>query len=166
VYSNLHTNLTIGAGAHRFTPDIAHVVTGLCDPPIKSIPIVGEVAKSQTKDGLLQRLRDLVKAFPDILMLIMVVTGERTYSALRRHSNASVRSYEAFLSESTGVQTLQVPNEIVVEGHPSSWCALSSVHFQVWVRSNASIDVDTKTSESSLTAHGISLIQAYWSVHD
>jgi hypothetical protein len=161
VYFNLHTNLTIGAGAHRFTPDIAHVVTGLCDPPIK-----------QTKDGLLQRLRDLVKAFPDILMLIMVVIGERTYSAPRRHSNAwqklrpetSVRSYEAFLSERTGVRTLQVPTEIVVEGHP--WCALSSIHFQVWVQSNSSIDVDSDTTESSLTVHGVSLIRAYRSVHD
>jgi hypothetical protein len=170
LYSNLHTNLTIGAGSHRFTPDIAHVVTGRRNPPIKSIPIIGEVAKSQSEEDLLERLRDVVQAFPDVLMLIMVVIGERTYSAPRRRSKAwrklrpetSVRSYEAFLSECTEPQTPQVPTEIVVEGHP--WCALSSVRFQVWVRSNVPIDVDT--TEPSLTAHGVSLIQAYRSVHD
>jgi len=169
LYSNLHTNLTISAGAHRFTHDIAHVVTGRRIPPIKSIPIIGEVAKSQTEGDLLQRFRDVVQAFPDVLMLIMVVIGEGPYSAPRRHSDAwlklgletSVRSYEEFLSEFTEPQTLEVPTEIVVEGH--SWCALSSVRFQVWVRSDVPIDVDT--TESSLTARGVSLIQAYRSVH-
>jgi hypothetical protein len=170
LYANLHTNLTVGAGVHRFTHDIAHVVTSCRKPAIKSMPIIGEVAKSQSREDLLQKLRDVVQAFPDVLMLIMVVIGERTYRAPQPRSKAwkklcpetSVRSYEAFLSEYPEPQTLQVPTEIVVEGHP--WCALSSVRFQVWVRSNVPIDVDT--TEPSLTAHGVSLIQAYRSVHD
>jgi hypothetical protein len=160
--SDTHTNLTIDGNSVKCVPDVLHVVTALTDPPILSTPVMGEVAVSQSRADLLQRLRDRVEAFPDIILLFMAEINERvTYSQPKHMSNAwrklqkdeNARSRTTFLSNRTGSRSLDVPAEIEVEGHV--WHAMSSVHFQVWVQDvNGRIDIDTQNP--NLTARGVS----------
>jgi len=160
LHSKVHTNLTINAGKLKFIPDIAHVVKTISDPPIVTIPVIGEVALSQSRKDLFQRLRDTVDAFPDVHMLIVAFIKERTtYRAPKPRSQAwrnllseeVARSEYTFISNRTGPRSLERPTEIRVEGH--SWCSISSVHFQVWVRGSGPIDIDT--SDQGLTAIGV-----------
>ncbi|KAG1794793.1 uncharacterized protein HD556DRAFT_1307805 [Suillus plorans] len=158
--SDTHTNLTIDGNSVKCVPDVLHVVTALTDPPILSTPVMGEVAVLQSRADLLQRLRDRVEAFPDIILLFMAEINERvTYSQPKHMSNAwrklqkdeNARSRTTFLSNRTGPRSLDVPAEIEVEGHV--WHAMSSVHFQVWVQDvNGRIDIDTQNQ--NLTACG------------
>ncbi|KAG1837935.1 hypothetical protein F4604DRAFT_1928507 [Suillus subluteus] len=158
--SDTHTNLTIDGDSVKCIPDIIHVVTALTDPPILSTPVMGEVAVSQSRADLLQRLRDRVEAFPDIVLLFMVEINERIpYSPPKRLSNAwrklqneeNARSFTTFLSDRTGPRSLNTPTEIEVEGH--LWHTMSSVHFQVWVQDvNGRIDIDTQNP--NLTTRG------------
>ncbi|KAG1723473.1 uncharacterized protein EDB91DRAFT_1255622 [Suillus paluster] len=130
--SDSHTNLIMNAGALKLIPDIAHMVTTITGPPMSTVPVIGDVTVLQPRADLLRRLKDTVKAFPDILMLIIAVIDERIpYSAPEHQSRAwqnlrteaSVRSCTTFLSNRSGSPSLDVPSD-VVEGHP--WCAVSN----------------------------------------
>ncbi|KAG1817490.1 uncharacterized protein BJ212DRAFT_1480056 [Suillus subaureus] len=150
--SDTHTNLTIDRDSVKCIPDIIHVVTALTNPPILTTPVMGKVAVSQSRADLLQRLRDRVEAFPDIILLFMVEINEQIpYSPPKHLSNAwqklqngeNAHSFTTILSNHTGPRSLNTPTEIEVEGH--LWHTMSSVHFQVWVQDiNGQIDIDTQ----------------------
>ncbi|KAG2132318.1 uncharacterized protein EDB93DRAFT_1107947 [Suillus bovinus] len=133
-----HTNLTIDGDSVKCIPDILHM----------------------SRADLIQRLRDRVKAFPDVGLLFMAEVQERIpYSAPAHSSHAwqklqkeeEVRSYTTFLSNRTGPRLLNRPAGIKVERH--IWHAMSSVHLQVWVQDcDRRIDIDTQNPD--LTTRG------------
>ncbi|KAG2063703.1 hypothetical protein BDR04DRAFT_1163385 [Suillus decipiens] len=157
--SETHTNLTIDEKSVICIPDILHVVTALTNPPTVIIPIMGEVAVSQSRADLLERLRNRIKAFPSIALLFIAEVQEWIpYSPPKRSSNAwkklrkeeEVRSYHTFYSDDTP-RSYDIPTEIEVERH--TWHAMSTVHFQVWVQGkDGRIDIDTQ--DPNLTTRG------------
>jgi len=65
----------------------------------------------------------------------------------------------SFLYEYTDSQLPNVPPlEIVVADH--TWFSLSSVHFQVWIK-YGDIPIDLDTTDSTLTACGVSIFDFY-----
>lgn len=157
--SDTHTNLTIDGDTVKCIPDILHMVTTLTDPPIVINPVMGEVAVSQPRADLLQRLRDRLKEFPGIVLLFIAEVQERVhYTSPAESSQAWIHlqkkkllTSDAFLSSRTGPRSLKKPMDIVVEKHP--WHAMASVHLQVWVQNNSGhIELDTRDPE--LTARG------------
>lgn len=163
LHCGVHTNLIMDGGSLSIIPDVAQIVTTLNIPTTESVLVIGEVTMSQTRNNLLRKLKDMVKAYPDVQMLIIAGIEEKTpYHAPRCWasawdnlcSDASVRSRDTFLTNASMPQSLNKPTEIVVEGH--TWCAISNIHFEVWVRGNGPIDIDT--SDQNLTARGVSLV--------
>ncbi|KAG1720750.1 hypothetical protein EDB19DRAFT_1835828 [Suillus lakei] len=156
--SDSHTNLTIKAEGFECIPDLAHIITALSDPPLKAILVVCEVALSQPRASILQKFRDIIEAYPGIVMLFMIDIAQVQYQAPKTLSAAwktlrleeKARSEPSFLSIRTGERSLNQPMSIVVEEH--SWCALSSVYVKVWVRGDHPINVDTQ--DPALVASG------------
>ncbi|KAG1844483.1 hypothetical protein F4604DRAFT_1937532 [Suillus subluteus] len=154
-----HPNLTIKAGDLTFVPDFIHAINSCTNPPYETMPVFCEIGASQTGTDLIQRLRNVARAYPDAIMILMADIKEaRPYSSPACHSTAyrilrremSVCSHGYFLSSRTGLRSLDRPTKIVVEGHV--WCDLSAVDFQVWIRGITPIDIDT--DDSQLTARG------------
>ncbi|KIK32621.1 hypothetical protein CY34DRAFT_18909 [Suillus luteus UH-Slu-Lm8-n1] len=154
-----HPNLTIKAGDLTFVPDFVHAINSCTDPPYETMPVFCEIGASQTETKLIQHLRNVARAYPDAIMILMADIKEArpynspayrsaAYCILRRET--SVRSHSYFLSSRTGPRSLDRPTKVVVEGH--AWCDLSAVDFQVWIRGNTPIDIDT--NDSHLTARG------------
>lgn len=160
-----HPNLTIKAGDLTFVPDFVHAINSCTDPPYETMPVFCEIGASQTGTELIQRLRNVARAYPDAIMILMADIKEAhpysspacrsaAYRILRRET--SVRSHGYFLSSCTGPRSLDRPTKVVVEGHV--WCDLSAVDFQVWIRGTTPIDIDT--DDSQLTARGVSTINS------
>jgi hypothetical protein len=160
-----HPNLTIRAGDLTFVPDFVHAINSCTNPPSVTMPVFCEIGASQPGTELIQRLRNVARAHPDAVMILMADIKEaRPYSSpayrsvayrtLRRET--SVRSQGSFLSLRTGARSLNRPTKVVVEGH--CWCDLSAVDFQVWIRGSTPIDIDTDNLQ--LTARGVSTISS------
>jgi hypothetical protein len=163
VQSEVHPSLKMTAGSSIFIPDCVHVITARRNPIVEKISSIYEVAFSQLEAGLLEKLRKVVKAYPELDMIIMVVIKES--SVYRSPSPLSTTSLELgpennslskieFISLRDGESTLDVPSAVEVGGH--CWCAISSVQVRVWVRGQESINIDTK--DQSMTACGVRLV--------
>ena len=174
IYTMIHSNLTIDKGALSFIPDIAYVISTFGHPFTKSIPIFCEVAMSQSRDDLLAKLRDMVQAFLDTLVIIMVIIKEAPpYSAPKRRSMAwrslrqdsRVRSFTDFVHDVTELPSSESRDTkpIVFSGH--TWCSLSTIDIQVWARGSLPIDIDT--TDPDVTARGVSTnLNVYKFGHD
>ncbi|KAG1853392.1 hypothetical protein F4604DRAFT_1933286 [Suillus subluteus] len=154
-----HPNVNIITQNLTFIPDFVHAINSCTDPPHKTHPVFCEVGSSQSETDLLQRMRDVVSAYPDAVLIIMGLIKETPpYGSPAIQSQAwqtlgqesSVRSQVDFLSMRTGARSLDRPTKVVVGGH--CWCEVSAVSFQVWIRGNAAIDIDTQ--DPQLTARG------------
>ncbi|KAG2029940.1 hypothetical protein BDR03DRAFT_987435 [Suillus americanus] len=159
IVSQSHPNLTIKAEDLTFVPDFVHAINSCTDPPSVTMPVWGEITASQSETEIPQRLKNIVRAFPDTVMIFTGSIQENPpYSSPTSYSQAwqvlrsepSIRSQLQFLSARTGERSLDRPAEVVVEGH--CWCQLSAVKFQVWIRGSEPIDIDT--TDPQLTAKG------------
>jgi len=123
IISQLHLNLTVKAGDLTFVPDFVHAINSCSDPPSITMPVFCEVGASQPETKLLQHLRNVVRAYPDAVMIIMAIIKETPpYSSPTPHSPAwqtlcsesSVHSQLHFLSTRTGERSLDQPTKVVV----------------------------------------------------
>ncbi|KIK40329.1 hypothetical protein CY34DRAFT_107813 [Suillus luteus UH-Slu-Lm8-n1] len=162
IHTEVHPSLTLNTGKKEFVPDCVHVVTARCNPPIRKVPSLVEVAYSQTEAALLSRFRSVVKAYPELAMILMVVINEippyesperlsHTWKELRPKNSGHLHSETSFLSMRAEPRSLDEPTPVIVGNH--SWCTISNIQVQVWVRGRKSpINIDTK--DNRLTARG------------
>lgn len=163
IHTEVHPSLTLNTGKKEFVPDCIHVVTARCNPPIRKVPSLVEVAYSQTEAALLSRFRSVVKAYPELAMILMVVINEippyesperlsHTWKELRPKNSGHLHSETSFLSMRAEPRSLDEPTPVIVGNH--SWCTISNIQVQVWVRGRKSpINIDTK--DNRLTARGV-----------
>ncbi|KAG2742030.1 hypothetical protein P692DRAFT_201871191 [Suillus brevipes Sb2] len=99
----------MNTGKKEFVPDCVHVVTARCNPPVRKIPSMVEVAFSQTEAALLDRFRNAVKFYPELGMILMLVINEtppyqspkplgHTWKKLRPRDDKPFHSEVDFLS--------------------------------------------------------------------
>jgi hypothetical protein len=163
IRTEVHPSLTLNTGKKEFVPDCVHVVTARCDPPVRKMPSILEVAFSQTEATLLGRFRSAIKAYPDLAMVWMVVINEippyesperlsHTWRELRPKANRHLHSETSFLSMRAEPRSLDEPTPVIVENH--SWCTISNVQVQVWIRGRKS-PINISTKDNRLTARGV-----------
>ncbi|KIK36182.1 hypothetical protein CY34DRAFT_16558 [Suillus luteus UH-Slu-Lm8-n1] len=124
--SDTHTNLTVDGDTVKCIPDILHMVATLTDPPIVINPVMGEVAVSQPRADLLQRLRDRLKEFRGIVLLFIAEVQERIhYTSPTESSQAWIKlqkkkllTSDAFLSDRTGPRSLKNPWTLWLKSTP------------------------------------------------
>ncbi|KAG1769913.1 hypothetical protein EV702DRAFT_1202692 [Suillus placidus] len=162
IHTELHPSLTLNTGKKEFVPDCVHVITARCNPPVRKVSSLIEVAFSQSEAALLDRFRNAVNAYPELGWILMVVINEippyqsperlsHTWRELRPKPNGNLFSETSFLSLRAEPRSLDEPTPVVVENH--SWCTISSIQVQVWIRGRKSpINIDTK--DNRLTARG------------
>lgn len=120
-------------------------------PRLNKYQAILEVAFSQPWDSVLDKVKDFITEFPDILMVTIVNITERKYQALELDSDAwqtfsarSVLDLNVFLSldglvsqsqEVASVDTesnkLAIPP--VVSGR-HCWCSLERIKYHIWVK--------------------------------
>ncbi|KAG2045875.1 hypothetical protein BDR06DRAFT_977896, partial [Suillus hirtellus] len=160
IRTEVHPSFTLNTGKKEFVPDCVHVITAHCNPPVRKIPSLVEIAYSQPEAAVLDRFRSAVKAYPELAMILMVVINEiPTFQSPKRLSHAwrelhpkpdrHLHLEPSFLSLRAELQSLDELIPVIVENH--SWCAISSIQVQVWIRGRKSpINIDTK--DNRLTA--------------
>jgi hypothetical protein len=162
LFSEVHPSLTMNTGKKEFVPDGAHVVTTRCNPPVRKIASMIEVAFSQSEAALLDKFRNAIEFYSDLRMILMLVINEippyqspkplsHTWKKLRPRDDKPCHSEVDFLSLRDEPQSLDAPTPVIVEDH--SWCAIADIQVQVWIKGRGPINIDTTSKR--LTARGV-----------
>ena len=87
MYTMIHSNLTINEEVLSFILNISYIISIFGHPFTKSIPIFYKVVMSQFQNDLLTKLRGMIQAFPNMLIIIMIIIKETFhYNVSKCHS--------------------------------------------------------------------------------
>ena len=130
-------------------------------PHCHKYQLILEVAFTQTLADILLKVGELLNAFPEILVVIVIdITETRVYQAPATSSVAwnTFRQHEDLLGLGEFIPPQRSQKGTVINSGRHTWCSINSIDYPVWVKNGLNggkIDVDVTDDE--WYAYGVSL---------
>ena len=161
VWTNQNLSIKAPDSNSEFIPDALLCFLSKMFPRCHKYQLVLEVVFTQTLADILLKVGELLNAFPEILMVIVIdIMETRVYQAPATSSVAwnTFRQHEDPLGLGEFIPPQRSQKGMVINSGRHMWCSINSIDYHVWVKNGLNggkIDVDVTDNE--WYAYGVSL---------